>query len=90
MIFLSKTECAFKNRAEQFFSPDFSQKAQLVANKPCGGLWERFTILRLPNNNVAFRGYNNKFLSVKKDSLSLFVNADSIGTNESFELLIKK
>jgi hypothetical protein len=74
----------------KFLSAQLGNKSEIVANRTRIGPWETFTLIKIKKDLVAFKTTNGKYLSINEKTQQLFANANSIGTNEKFKLLIKQ
>ena len=77
--------CSYKNT---FLAPELVSKGEVTSTRTDIGAWETFTVLKVSDDTVAFKASNNKYLSFDKKTFQIFANADAIGVNEKFKIII--
>jgi hypothetical protein len=86
IIIYDNNECVIQNFEGYFLSPELDHQKEVTATRSKIGPWEIFHIVKLKNGQVAFKAVNGKHLSLDEKTLQIYAKADSIGTNEKFDL----
>lgn len=60
---------------------------EITCSRKSAGDWETFVMVDAGNGFVAFKAFNNKYLSVDATLLQIFANAEAVGPNERFRLM---
>ena len=89
MIDLGNNECAFLSEDNYYLSAELGHLNEITATREQISDWEKFKIIILENGFVAFKGANNKYLSLDQGTQQLFASGESIGANEKFEMIQK-
>lgn len=90
LVRYENSESAFLSCHNFFLSANLSGKGEVTAFSEVVNDWEKFKVVELGNGMVAFKTANNKYLSLNEKTQQLFANADTVGVNEKFEIIIVK
>jgi hypothetical protein len=71
-----------------FLSSEIDKEANITATRTRAGSWEIFTLIPIDDRHVAFKALNERFFSLDPKTLQLFATSNTIGTNETFELIV--
>ncbi len=80
---------AIYSAGNKYVSAELAQFNEITALRNNVSSWEKFEMLNLDSNHVAFKAVNEKYLSFDERTYRIYAKSDSIGQNEIF-LLTKK
>ena len=86
---LENNKCAITAFTNKFLTAELAKKNEITATREAMYDWEKFTLIELGNDTVAFMATNGKFLSVDERTSQLFADGESIGRKEKFKLIWK-
>lgn len=89
LTFFKNNNCAILADNDLFLSAELCQHNEITATRKQVSDWETFTMLELDSHRVAFKAFNEKYLSVDEKTGQIFASADSIGGKEKFEMISK-
>jgi len=90
LVKYENNECAFLSCHNFFLSSDLSGKGDVTAFSEMASDWEKFKLIELGDDFVAFKAGNGKYLSLDEKTKNLFATADKIGANEKFKITVVK
>lgn len=89
LLEFANKECALLSFKDKFFSTELNSKCEISANRTGLGGWEIFRLESLPDNTIAFKAVNNKYLCVSTGVNEVSAISDTLGTNAKFVLVYK-
>jgi TRAP-type C4-dicarboxylate transport system permease small subunit len=73
-----------------YVSANLSNENKIDATRAQAADWEFFKIKKMHDNFISIQATNNKYISVDEITGQLYGRSDSVGKNETFELIIVK
>ena len=89
LINLDKDKIAIRSFDYHHLSAELNKQSEITATRKQIGNWEIFSLIKLDNNFAAFKAFNGKYLSLDEKTLQLYAKSDTIGKNETFEMILK-
>lgn len=87
VIKLKNNICIFATSKKLYLSARIDHPDEIVTTAKWMQAWEKFKLIQLEGGFVAFKAFNEKYLSVDEKSQQVFVNGLSIGENEKFKII---
>jgi 4-amino-4-deoxy-L-arabinose transferase len=84
--FEKNNSCAIRSWTNRFLCADLGANNEIIANRGKISGWELFTLIHLDSNVVAFKAYNDRYLTVSP-STQLFATSEFIGPKEKFRIV---
>jgi len=90
LFMFENNKCSIRSSEGKYFSAELSKNNEIYPNRVEMSEWETFTLIQHENNLVSFKAANGKYWSVDAETKQIFAIADSIGENETFEMIKKE